>query len=350
MLLLNHQILHDQMNEKLLARGVNGTSVKHVVDSLISTSLRGVDSHGINLFPYYCRAVESGRIAKDPKIEIKMTSESAAVIEADDAFGHHSGAVAIDLAVELAGKTGIAAVGVKHSTHFGAAAYFALRAAEKGFIGLSFTNGDALVKAYSSKEPFFGTNPICFTAPLADEGPFCLDMATSLVSWNKINNYRRNNAPIPAHWAFDKDGRSVVDPHLAKSLSPIGDYKGFGLGMMVDILCGVLMGGLTSKDILPMYTSPIEVKRKISHFFMAIDVSKFILLKTFAEKLQHIVEDIRNLPRLEGAQPMMVAGDPEKISETERRISGIPVDEIKFGEFLELSQDFETALVSEKPR
>lgn len=337
--------LKQLMQRTLESKKVNDTSILHVVESLVQTSLRGVDSHGINLFPYYCRAVDSGRIAKNPSMKITKTADGAAVMEADDAFGHHAGALAIDLAIELAGKSGMAAVGVKYSTHFGAAAYFSLRAANKGFIGFSFTNGDALVKAHAGKVPFFGTNPICFAAPLAKEEPFCLDMATSLVSWNKINNYKRNNEPIPAHWAFDKNGISVTDPHLAKCLSPIGEYKGFGLGMMVDILCGILTGGYTSKEILPMYTSPIEIKRKVSHFFMAIDISKFIFLETFSNNLQKMVDEVRNLPQLDSANRMMVAGDPEKIMERERRISGIPMDELKFDEFLEVSQDFKTALM-----
>ncbi|ETR65342.1 MAG: hypothetical protein OMM_14403, partial [Candidatus Magnetoglobus multicellularis str. Araruama] len=83
----------------------------------------------------------------------------------------------------------------------------------------------------------------------------CLDMATSLVSWNKIKNFRRNDQKIPEHWAYNNNGEQVTDPHKAVSLSPAGEYKGFGLGMMVDILCSVLAEGLISKDILPMYTS-----------------------------------------------------------------------------------------------
>jgi LDH2 family malate/lactate/ureidoglycolate dehydrogenase len=336
--------LKELMRDTLNKKNLTGEAILHVTESLIQTSLRGIDSHGINLFPHYCRAVDSGRIARDSKIKINKTAESSAVIDANNAFGHHAGAVGIDLAVELAKTTGMGAVGVKNSSHFGAAAYFALRAAEKGFIGLSFTNGDPLVKAYASKDAFFGTNPICFAAPLASEGPFCLDMATSLVSWNKINNYRRVNRPIPSHWAFDKEGKPVTDPHLANSLSPIGEYKGFGLGMMVDILCAALIGGITSKDLLPMYTSPIGAQRKIGHFFMAIDISKFNLLTTFTRDLQNMVDRIRSLPGLDDHQKLMVAGDPEKNSAKERIVSGIPMDDIKFEEFLSLSPDFKTVL------
>lgn len=343
MMKLDNHILKLKMREILLSKGVNETSVQCVTDSLIQTSLRGVDSHGINLFPHYCRAVDAGRIIKNPDIKINKTGASVAIVDADHAFGHHSGVVAMDYAIELAHKTGIAAVNVKNSTHFGAAAYFALRAAEKDCLGFAFTNADALVKAFGSKESFFGTNPICFTAPLANEEPFCLDMATSLVSWNKINNYRRMNESVPANWAFDKEGKPVTDPHIAKSLNPAGDYKGYGLGMMVDVLCAVLAGSFISKDLLPMYNSPIEAQRKISHFFMAISIGKFSDATIFKKNMQNMVDRVRQLPKLEG-QEVMASGDPEKKCFKDRIKTGIPIDEIKFEEFLTVSNLFKEAV------
>ena len=126
-------------------------------------------------------------------VGIPVPTSSVAIIDADHAFGHYAGSITIQHAVKMAKKTGIGAVSVKNSTHFGAAAFFAFQANQEDCIGLAFTNGDALVKAYNSKEIFFGTNPICFTVPLEKEEPFCLDMATSQVAWNKVLNYKRKN-------------------------------------------------------------------------------------------------------------------------------------------------------------
>jgi len=331
--------LSEIMKAVLRSKDVNSDSLNHCVDSLIQTSMRGVDSHGINLFPHYCRAVDSGRINKNPQLKINSTAPSSAVMNADDAFGHYAGAIAIDYAIEKAKAIGIAAIGVVDSTHFGAAAYFALRAADKDCIGWSFTNADALVKAHNSKEAFFGTNPICFTAPMANEGPFCLDMATSTVSWNKIKNYRAANKQIPPEWAFDAEGNPVTNPHDARSLCPAGDYKGFGLGMMVDILCAVLTGGVISKDLLPMFTSPIEAQRKISHFFMVMDISKFTDVELFKNNLQLMANRIREMPK-SGEEEVMVAGDPEKKMFAKRIKEGIPIEENIWKEFLEISPEF----------
>ncbi len=347
MKLFDSKILQASMLKILSEKQVEKQAAEHVVNSLIQTSLRAVDSHGINLFPHYCRAIDSGRINKTPQIKINQTSTGTATMDANHAFGHHAGAVAIDFAVEKAkNDSGIFAINVQNSTHFGAAAYFGLRAAEQNCIGLAFTNADALVKAHASTEAFFGTNPICFTAPVEGEEPFCLDMATSFANWNKINNYRRTNENLPPDWAFNEHGEMVTDPHKARSLAPAGQYKGYGLGMMVDILCAVLAGGTISKDLPAMYSSPIEQKRHISHFFIAIDIEKFIPASMFKTIMRNMIDRIRNMPQQNENEPVMVAGDPEKISYTKRIANGILIDEAKFNEFLEISPEFKKALLN----
>lgn len=346
MIYLNSKVLSDVMKQVLEELDVNNVSIKHVVDSLIQTSLRGVDSHGINLFPHYCRAIKSKRINKNPNIKVNQTGASSAIVDADHGFGHHAGAISMNYAVELAQKTGIAAVNVKNSTHFGAAAYFGFFATDNDCLGFAFTNADALLKSFGSPEAFFGTNPICFTAPLKDEQPLCLDMATSLVSWNKLMNNKRQNLDVPNNWAFDVKGKSITDPNLATSLNPIGGYKGYGLAMMVDILCGILAGSLTSKDILPMYTSPINEKRYISHFFMALDINKYFEIDKFKQKLQDVVDRLRCLPSLDNEKPVMVPGDPEKEFYEIRIKEGIPIDEMRYEELLAISNIFSEAIIS----
>ena len=239
-----HDLLSLLMTNELHKREVSPGAVKNVVECLIQTSLRGVDSHGINLFPHYCKAVDAGRINSSPHITITAISDSTAILDADHTFGHHAGAIAMSEAIRISKKSGIGAVSVKNSTHFAAAAYYGLMAADNDCIGFAFTNADSLVKAANAKEAFFGTNPICFTAPLNTEGPLCLDMATSLVSWNKIVNFRREEKTIPSNWAFNQHGLPISDPHKAVSLNPAGEYKGFGLGMMVDILCALLSNSI----------------------------------------------------------------------------------------------------------
>jgi LDH2 family malate/lactate/ureidoglycolate dehydrogenase len=273
-----------------------------------------------------------------------MRRPAAAMLDADRAFGHHAGAVAMRLAVEMAGACGAAVVGVRHSTHFGAAAFFALRAARQGYAAFAFTNADALVKASGGAEAFFGTNPICFAAPIEGEDPFCLDMATSRVSWNKIVNQRRRQEPLPIGWACDEAGGPTTDAQRARMLEPSGDYKGYGLGMMIDILCAGFMDGPFGKDILPMYGSGLTESRDISHCFMAIDVSAFVDGAAFARRLCALAERIRALPPRD-APGVMVPGDPEKRAFSERSLKGIPINDDRYAELIGVSPDFAKAVL-----
>jgi ureidoglycolate dehydrogenase (NAD+) len=333
------------MDAQLAQRDVVAEARTHVCDALIQTSLRGVDSHGINLFPHYCRAVDSGRINAAPNMKLVREAPASAVLDADHGFGHHAGARAMAIAADKAGANGVGAVAVRNSTHFAAAAYFGLQAADRGLIGMAFTNADSLVRAHGSSRSYFGTNPICVTAPLAKEGPLCLDMATSVVSFNRIKNHRAVDKPIDPAWASDNAGNPTADPHQAVSLSPIGTYKGFGLGMIVEVLCGLLASGPYAHELIPMYEQ-LSARRSISHFFLAIDPSKMLGLDEFRVRLQAMVDHIRKLPPLKDGDVVQVPGDPEKRSAVLRRREGIPVEDEKLREFLALSQDFDGALKS----
>lgn len=344
MMCLNAKILRKIIREVLISRSINLEAVNYVTDGLVQTSLRGIDSHGINLLPHYCRAVDAGRINKEPNISVNQTASSVAIVDADHAFGHHAGSLAIQQAIKMAKKTGVGAVSVKNSTHFGAAAFFTFQANKDNCIGLAFTNGDALVKIYNGKDIFLGTNPICFTAPLAKEEPFCLDMATSQVAWNKVLNHRRQNLKLEKGWAYDIEGVETVNAKKAASLVSIGKYKGFGLGIMVDILCATLVGGIISKDLLSMHNAPIEARRRVSHFFMAIDIAKFNSVRRFKEDLQSMVDRIRNCEK-NGDEDVMAPGDPEKIMFRQRTANGIPIDDKKYSEFLAISSSFEKSLI-----
>jgi len=341
---LDAEQLRSAFRQVLTSLDVAPASVDDVVGSLVQTSLRGVDSHGIELFPHYVRAVRAGRVSAQPKLEFEQTGPSTAVLEADHAFGHHAGAVAIDRAIEIAQQAGTSAVSVRNSTHFGAAAYFALRAADLGLLGFAFTNADALMKAPGAQSAFLGTNPVCFTAPLANEEPLCLDMATSLVSWNKVKGRRVSGDALGGDWAFGADGAPTTDAAAARTLNPAGGYKGHGLSLMVEILCGALAGGPMATELLPMFTAPIESKRRISHFFMAIDVARFIDRAVFRERLQRLVDALRAMPQLDGR--VMAPGDVEKETFAARSAAGIPISDAQLSALVEAGVDVGSAIAS----
>ena len=217
-------------------------------------------------------------------------------------------------AMRLAKQSGIGAVGVFNSSHYGAAFYYSLMAAQKDFIGINFTHADSLLLTYQGQRPYFGTNPICFAAPVSGEEPFCLDMATAITNWNKVKQHRQSGRCFSNGIVADAFGRSTRTPKKACSIFPIGTYKGFGLAMMVEIFCSLLTGMPFGRDITSMYVHPIEKHRFLGQFFMAIDIARFEKVSTFKRRLQQMMDEVRREPRFDRKIPILVAGDPEKNS------------------------------------
>jgi ureidoglycolate dehydrogenase (NAD+) len=307
----------------LAHRSVRADVADHVAASVVQTSLRGVDSHGFELIPHYLRALDAGRINPDPRYGFEQTAASTGTLDGDHTFGHAAGAEGMRHAMGLARATGLGAVAVRNSSHFGAAAYFALMAASDELIGFSFTHADSLMLSFGGTRPFFGTNPICMAAPVEGEEPFCLDMATTLVSWNKVRRFQARGDRLPDGWACDGDGNPVTNPEAARALLPIGDYKGFGLGMMVEILCGLLTGMPFGREISRMYADPLPQKRHLGHFFIALDAERFVGLGMFERRLREMMDALRHEPaRGEG---VLVPGDPEKACARVRERDGVPV-------------------------
>jgi len=295
-----------------------------VIDGLVETSLRGVDSHGIRLIPHYCYAVENGRITKDPRFSFRKTAAGTGILDADHGFGIAAGVAAMDYAVHLAKAAGIGMVTVKNSTHFAAAAIFGLQAARAGMIGLVGTDVDSLVFPHGGKETYFGTNPICFTAPVAGEDPFCVDMASSRVPLNKILAYRQAGKTLEAGWALDANGKPTTDPSTAVSPTPMGEYKGYSLAAMISVLSSVLVGMPFGPAIHPMY--PLDGKRReLGHFFIALDISKFRPVSVFKKDMKRMVTELRVVPPADPKVPVLAPGDPEKEQYRLRSKKGIPV-------------------------
>lgn len=319
----------------------------HVAEGLVQTSLRGVDSHGVRLLPHYLKGLKGGRINPNPNYKFKRTSPSTGTLDADHTFGHASGIEGAKRAVELAGEAGTGHVAIYNSSHFGAAAYYALEIAKHDMIGMSFTNTDALVKSYGGKKAFLGNNPICFTAPMHGEEPFCLDMATSVLTFNKIQQLKEEGLEAPRGVGADADGIENTDPGKIKTLLPIGGYKGYGLSLMVEILCSLLTGMPYGVHIPKMFEAPMSEKRFLGHFVCAIRIDCFQDTEVFKKRLSEVTKELRSEPSLEEDRPIQVAGDPEKKCKDNRRKNGIPISFVEYQAFERIDKEYDLGLFRE---
>ena len=305
---------------------------------MCETSLRGVDSHGVRLLPHYFRSAMSGRKNPKPNFKLDQTFPSMIHLNADNAFGHAAGMKAIDIGMEIAETQGIASIAVSNSSHPGAMASMALKAARKGFIALAFTHADALILSHGGTRPYFGTNPFCFAAPREEQEPYCLDMATSIVPWNRVLLNRSSNKLLEPGIAADKYGESTQDPHEAAAVMPTGSYKGYGLSSMVDILCGVYTGMAFGRSIPAMFTTKMTEQRKLGQFYMVMSTDGVISREEFINSMQQMTDEVRNEPAIDG-ESVMLPGDPQIICAKNRMKKGIPLDEVTYKAFLEIGKE-----------
>ena len=231
---------------------VSTDKARLVAESLVASNLRGVDSHGLQLLPYYLEQIEWGDM--DANADGRVISESGACLlyDAQNGIGQAIAETCCAHAVRMANSGGMAMVVARESNHFGAAAFWAQRMSAAGQIGIVMCNASSLVPPWQGKQPRLGTNPICMAVPGGEERPWLLDMATTTVAAGKIFKALINGQPqIPSGWAMDSEGVPTTDPDTALKglLMPLGGYKGSGLAMMAEILCAVLSGGAMSTEL-----------------------------------------------------------------------------------------------------
>ncbi len=340
MISIKDNIAKQLILEVFKKESVDKQVAEYVAEGLVSTSLRGVDSHGIRLIHHYLKGLKSGRINPSPNYRTEKILPTTAVFDADHTFGHAAGMEASKIAVEFAKEYGSGHVAIKNSSHFGAAAYFALEIADNDMIGMSFTHSDALIIPYRGKRNFLGNSPICFTAPVKGEEPFCLDMATSIITFNEIRRLRETGEKAPEGVGADKNGNPTTDPNEITMLLPVGTYKGYGLSLMVEILCSILTGMNYGPHILKMFDGDIHEKRHLGHFISAINITAFQNIEVFKERLSHLLNELRNEPPKDIDENILVAGDPEKICKKERIEKGIPITENEFIQLKELNDTY----------
>jgi ureidoglycolate dehydrogenase (NAD+) len=301
------------------------------------TSLRGVDSHGVARVPVYAERLRSGVINTRPRPSVARREGAIAVVDGDRGPGQVAAVLAADLSVELARGHGAGVVTVRRSSHYGAAAFYAMRAAERGMVAMSMTNSEPLVIPFGGAEPALGTNPICLAAPAAN-GIFNLDMATSQVAINRIYNARDEGRAIPEGWGVDEHGRPTTDAAAVVSAVPLGGYKGYALAVMVELLSGALAGAGVRHGVGRLYGDANE-PQDVGHFQLAIDPERTVGRERFAAVLETLLGELRAIPPAPGFDEVLVPGDPEDRARERRERSGVPIEPALWRTLRELSDE-----------
>jgi LDH2 family malate/lactate/ureidoglycolate dehydrogenase len=317
--------LHALGVRALTTVGVTEEHARLTADVLLASDLRGVESHGFaHLADFYVGRIRNGLVKAVPDVRIVHETPTTGVVDGDGGLGFVAGRTATRLAIDKAAVAGIGMVSTRNSTHFGPGFFYAMEALPQDMLGISMTTGGNIVVPPGGVGRTYGSNVIAFAAPTRGV-PFVLDMATSVVAGGKFEIANRRGKTVPEGWGETAQGLPIVDdpsPYLQRgAIRPLGGtpefgaWKGFGLALMSDILCGVLSGGGASTTL----TSP-----GACHFVGAIRIDAFIPKEEFLDGMDAMIGKLKASPRQPGAPPLTYAGEPEAEKEADYRANGVP--------------------------
>ncbi len=317
----------------LTRSGVAAEDARTVADVLVAADLRGVESHGVaRLESYYVSRLRKGLIEAKPEVRTIRETPAALLVDAGNGLGHPVAKRTMERILDKAAESGAAFGAVRNSNHYGIAGYYAMMALERDMIGIASTNTVRYGAPTFGRDILLGTNPLAFAIPAQNEPAFVLDFATTTVPRGKLEVYNRKGKQLNPGWAIDEHGNETLEPQtaLTGALLPLGGYgvdngghKGYGLGLLVEILCGVLAGGKFGLD-LPVPTDGPQ-PGAISHFFAAFKIDGFRDPEQFKADMDTELRAFKDSEKAPGQDRIYVAGEIEHEKTQYNREHGVPV-------------------------
>jgi L-2-hydroxycarboxylate dehydrogenase (NAD+) len=289
----------------------------------------------------YVNGLRDGVMLARPDQWVVSETPTTITLEAGAGLGQPVSHRAMSQAIEKARQYGCGFATVRNSNHYGIAGHYAMMALEHDMIGISTTNADILVVPTFGRDAMYGTNPIALAVPAGEERPFVMDMATSTVPRGKLEVYNRQGKEIPLGWATDERGVPTSDPgrvldnfikRAGGGLLPLGGageefsgYKGYGMGIMVEILSAVLPGAAFLTSVYPKDASGKPLPANLGHFFGAWRLDAFRPAAEFKADMDQLIRGLKHGNLAEGAERIYVHGEKEFEEAGRRSEQGIPL-------------------------
>lgn len=300
--------LKNLMKNKLMQAGLHEDDADTTAEVLTWSDERGYHSHGSVRVEYYSERIFKGGITVDPKFTWKETGPCSGILDGDNGIGYVVAKRGMEKAIEMAKKNGIGVVGMTNLSHSGSIGYYTEMAAKEGMAAISFCQSDPMAVPFGGAEPYYGTNPISFAAPTADDRTVVFDMATTVQAWGKILDKRSRGEMIPSDWAVDENGEPVTDPFKVNALVPIAGAKGYGLMMMVDVFCGVLLGVPFGGHVSSMYHDLSE-GRNLGQMHIVMNPAMFIGEEAFKERMSVCLDELGKIKPAKGFDKVYYPGE-----------------------------------------
>ncbi len=309
---------------------------------LVTADLRGISSHGVARLRRYVNGIRDGMMIPRPETEVVTETPTTATIDGGGGLGQPVSHRAMEQAIGKAKQYGTGFVTVRNSNHYGIAGYYSMMALEHDCIGISSTNAAVLVVPTFGRDAMLGTNPISVAAPAGDEPAFVLDMATSTVPRGKLEVYKRLEKDIPLGWATDESGEPTTDTvrvldnlkeRAGGGLLPLGGagellggHKGYGLSLLVDVLCAVLSGAAYANRVYPKDEEGNPLPSAIGHFFGAWRVDAFRPVDEFKAAMDDLQRRLKETPKAEGQDRIYIHGEKEHEAAERNAREGVPLN------------------------
>ena len=322
--LYSEKSLRQFTTEFLISLGAKDEEATIVADGLMTASLwwHPGQGQGLEKLIRYHRRVANGGIVPGVEMEWIRDEPSVGILDAKKGFGYVAAHRAMQKAIQKAGETGIAMVGVRNSNHFGMAGYHALSAAREGLIGWAMTNAGSEMAPTGSSEAVLGTNPWGIAIPRLNKDPVVLDMALTMSGKGMMRFFHSQGLEMPDSWALTPKGEKTISPAeaLSGTLLPIGEYKGYGLSLWTDVLAGVMTGALFGTDVFQG-----DTHFDVGHQMGAIQPDLFGDRKDFDRRLEELFRQVKTAAPIDPARPVLLPGEMELARSELRRAEGVPV-------------------------
>ena len=346
--------LYEFSKSCLLKVGTSKEDATIVADVLNVADLTGKESHGVARLRRYVDGVAKGKINGNASLNTIHDFPGTALLDAENGLGQPAAAKAMEMAISKAKVCGIAMVGVQHTNHFSIAGYYSRLAAQKKMIGISISNASPQVAPTFGAEAMFGTNPLAVALPGKTSPIYSLDMATSVVPRGKLERMSWYGESMPENWGITPESKPATDIHLlieglkktaGYALLPLGGggelfsgHKGYGLGILMDLLCGPLLGSDWGKNT---YTNGTA---NLGQLFIAINVECFMSLETFFENTECLLDELRSSKILPDQDRIFIPGEKSVEKAKQRQVEGVPVLTKVYENLQALSKEYQVEL------
>jgi LDH2 family malate/lactate/ureidoglycolate dehydrogenase len=329
----------------LVQAGMSTADARIIAEVLVTNDMRGVYTHGTNCLKGYVKHIQKGGMNPKPNITVLREGPAYALVDGDAGSGVLVSYKAMKIAIKKARKSGVALVSVRNSSHFAAAGYYSNMCADEGMIGIALSNSDPIMAATGSADRVIGNSPFSYAVPWNDQGNLFLDMAMSVVSGMKIVQYDKEGKKMPLGWLLDPAGNPTTDPAAFKrgakdggALLPFADYKGYALAVMVECLGGVLSGAALTSDIRS-WTTEADQHSDEGHFFLAVDIKKFMPLDLFKQRVDTVSNRIRGSRKAPGSERIYMPGEKELDNDVKAQEAGFYPGEMVLDNLRALAED-----------